>query len=121
MADINRQHGRIARTLTILFCVADHSPQEWDMSVIKNISVGGVMFLAPGDLKLKDKTVLLKIGIPELAPQLMILEALVVDFKPCFNAKISEVRAKFINLTDTNKEHLLVVQKIVENQKYKEA
>ena len=111
MNDRNRQHPRLDKTLTIAYCVPDIS-HEWDMSVVKNISAGGIMFMAPGDMLLKDKRIKLKIGIPELAPHVLMLDAVVVDAKPCFNPKVSEVRAKFVNLTDLDKEKLSIIEKI---------
>jgi len=120
MIDKNRQHQRVNKILTILYCIADFPTKHWDMSVIKNISAGGVMFLAPGDVKFNGKTIYLKIGIPELAPLVLELEAIVIDAKPCFNVKICEVRARFINLSDENKVNLTIIEKIIQKQENKD-
>lgn len=107
MADQNRAHQRIDKPLTIQFCIADMSPKKWDMSIIQNISAGGVKFKAKGDLKLVDKIILLQIRVPELAPHMLQLEAIVLDTQNSF------VRAKFINLSEISKEQLLIVEKMV--------
>ena len=78
MVEENRQHKRIEKTITIQFCVADAFPKKWDMSVIENISVGGVKFSAPSDIEFNDKIVQLQIRIPELAPRFLEIEAVVV-------------------------------------------
>ena len=97
------------------YCVTDALPKKWDMSIVENISAGGIKFIAPIDLALNDKIIQLQIRIPELAPLVLELEAMVVNVKPNakprFNTKYSEVRAKFINLSKANKEHLSVVKK----------
>jgi hypothetical protein len=93
------------------------------MSIVEDISVGGVKFIAPSDLKLKDKIVQLLIKIPELAPLILELEAMVVNVKQNvklgFNTKYSEVRVKFINLSEANKEHLSVVERMIDLQESK--
>ena len=121
MTDQNRQHKRIEKTLTLLFCVADAVPQKWDMSVVENISAGGVRFIAPTDLKLQDKIVQLKIRIPALAPHSIELQAMVVEARSRFDTKYSDVRAKFINITDESKERLSVVEKMIQDQEKKDA
>ena len=119
MLDKNRKHRRIEKSLTMQFSLADVSPRKWDMSTIENISFGGVRFIAPSDLKLIDKIVHLQIRIPQLAPRLLELEAIVLDAKPRFNSKFSDVRAKFINLSEENKAHLSIVEKIIDRQEKK--
>jgi len=121
MTDDHRQHRRVRKPIIIQFCLADAHPPKWDQSVIDNISDNGVMFIAPSDLNLKDKTVQLHIRIPELAPVLLELEALVLDAKPRLNSKFSDIRAKFINLSEENKKHLSIVEKIIDLQEIKNA
>jgi hypothetical protein len=89
------------------------------MSVIENISVGGVKFIAPADLALNDKIIQLQIRIPELGPLILELEAMVVDVKLRFNNKHSDVRAKFINLSEADKKHLSVLEKMIDLQEIK--
>jgi hypothetical protein len=119
MVDENRQYRRIEKRLTIQFCLADVAPRKWDMSMIENISVGGVKFVATSDLKLNDKIIQLQIRIPELAPRFLELQALVLSVKPRFNGKISDVRAKFINLSDEDKKNLSVIQGLINFQEAK--
>ena len=113
MVDKNREHTRVNRVLTVLYCVADEIPHKWDMSVIENISVGGIKFLAPIDMKLEGKTVQLRIKIPELAPNTLELEGLVLSANPRFNGKSFDVRAKFVNVSEESKERLAVVEKLI--------
>lgn len=113
MDDQNREHKRLVRPLMIQFCIADALPRKWDMSVIENISAGGVKFKVPADLDLIDRTIQLRIRIPELAPHLLELEAVILD------TQNSLARAKFINLSDENKEHLSIVERMVDVQKVK--
>ncbi len=101
------------------YCVAGAFPKKWDMSIIDNISAGGVKFSAPSDLELKGKIVQLQIKIPELAPHLLDLEAMVIDAQPRPNLKYSDVRAKFINLSESNKGHLSIVEKLIDLQERK--
>ena len=112
--DNNRQHKRIDKKINMLFSVADVFPAKWDMCVIENISAGGIRFIAQHDLKLFDKNLHLQIRVPELAPIVLKLDAKVVDVKPRTNDKQSDVRAKFINLSLENKEHLTVLEKMIE-------
>jgi hypothetical protein len=101
------------------FCIADVYPKRWDVSLIENISAGGIKFSAPNDLKLKDKIIQLRLTIPELSPQLVELEALVVDVKTNFDSIYSDIRVKFINLTEDNKADLLIIEKMIEKLKSK--
>ena len=64
MADNNRQYVRIKKNINMQYCVAGALPKKWDISVIENISVGGVKFRAPTDFALNDKFVQLQIRIP---------------------------------------------------------
>jgi len=114
MIDKNRRNRRFKKSINMQYCIAGVYPKKWDMSIIDNISIGGVKFSAPSDLQLKGKIVQLQIKIPELAPRLLEVEAMVLDTQPRFNAKYCDVRAKFINLTDINKEHLSIVEKMIE-------
>jgi hypothetical protein len=107
MADENRKHSRLEKTLTIHFCLLEEFSKRWDIATIINISAGGVKFKALNDLELNDKIIQLRIRVPELAPQCLEVEAMVLDNQN------SLIRAKFINLTEENKEHLLVVEKMV--------
>ena len=115
MVDNNRQDTRIKKNINIQYCVAGALPKKWDVSIIEDISAGGVKFIAPVDLPLNDKIIQLQIRIPELAPLILELEAMVVNVKPRFNDKQSDVRAKFINLSLENKEHLIVLERMIEH------
>jgi hypothetical protein len=118
----NRKHKRIEKKISLQFCVADASPRKWDMSVIQNISAGGVKFSIPSDLVLKDKVVQLQIRIPELMPRFLDVEALVLEVKPrLINPKYSDVRVKFINLTDVSKELLSILEKVIDRLEEKNA
>ncbi len=121
MIDKNRKHRRIEKPITIQFCLLEDSPKKWDMSILDNISVGGVSFTASSDLKLNDKIIQLQIRIPELAPIVLELEAMVVNVRPRLNEKQSDVGAKFINLSEINKEHLSVVEKMIDLEEIKNA
>jgi len=119
MADKNRRHKRIDKKISVLFCVAGVFPMKWDMSIIENISAGGVRFIAPNDLALNDKILQLQIKMPELAPLILELEALVVDVKLRLNEKQSDVRAKFINISASQQKNLAALEKIIEAQEIK--
>ena len=121
MSENKRQHIRIEKHLTLHFCIVDEHPQKWDMSVIQNISVGGVMFIAPADLKLNGMTVALRIQIPELAPHTFQVEAIVLSTKLRLNKISFEVRAKFINLTPADKNRLSVLEKMINQEQIKNA
>jgi len=116
MIDKNRQHRRIEKNINLRFCVANDDQIKWDMSVIQNISAGGVKFSVPSDLNLKGQIIRLQIKIPELAPRFLDLEAVVLDAKPRFNAKYSDIRAKFINLSELSKEQLTIVERMIDRQ-----
>jgi hypothetical protein len=117
-----RQHKRIDKNINMQYCLADIYPKKWDVSIIKNISVGGIKFIAPNDLNLKDKIIHLRIKIPELWPNLVDLEALVIDIRPHLQrSQYSEVRAKFINLSDSSKEQLSVVERMIDRQEKRTA
>ena len=119
MMDKNRWHRRIEKKINLLFCAADVSPKKWDMSVVENISAGGVKFIAPTDLALNNKIIQLQIRIPELAPLILKLEAMAVNVKPRSNNKQSDVRVKFVNLSEANKKHLSVLEKMIDLQEIK--
>jgi hypothetical protein len=121
MIDNQRRYRRLDKILTMQFCFADASPKVWDISTIENISPGGVRFKVPSDLKLKDKIIYVQIRVPELAHRLLKLEAIVINTKSRSNIKFSDVRAKFINLTDDDKELLSVLEKIIDLQVVKNA
>jgi PilZ domain len=123
MNDINRQYKRIEKPLNIQFCFPELSPNKWDMSEVENISTGGIKFIAPTDLDLNNKIVHLKIRIPELLPLVLDIEAKVVNcnqgFKQGFNVKFSEVSAKFINISEANKNYLTAMERIMISEKNK--
>jgi hypothetical protein len=116
MNEENRQHKRIEKRITIQFCLADVSPKKWDMSFVDNISVGGIRFIASGDLKLNDQILQLQIKFQELSPHSLKLEAMILSAKPRHNGKTYDVRAKFINLSEADKEALSVLEKIINSQ-----
>lgn len=103
------------------FCLADVFPKKWDILTVENISVGGAKFLALSDWKLDDKVIQLQIKIPELAPHFLELEARVLSATPRSNSKICDVRVKFINLSETDKERLSVIEEIINLQEIKNA
>lgn len=113
MTDENRQHKRIKKHITILFCLADASPQKWDMSFVDNISAGGVKFVASSDLKLVDTILQLQIKIPELSPRILKLDAKILSVTPRFNGKSSDVRAQFLNLSEKDKEEIAALEAII--------
>ncbi len=115
MAENQRQHKRIDKRLTLMYCVADTYPRHWDLTVIENISVGGIKFTTSSNLELKNKFILVKIRIPELLPRHLELEALVLNEERHVDGKFSEVRAKFVNLTDLQKKDLPVVENLVKH------
>lgn len=110
MNEDNRQHRRIEKRITMRFCLADMSPKRWDMSFVDNISVGGIKFKASSDLKLTDKIIQLQIKIPELSPKVLEINALVLSAIPRLNGKTLEIRAKFVDLSDKDKEDLSVLE-----------
>ena len=110
MIDYNRQHRRIDKNITLLYCLADARPKQWDMSIAENISAGGVKFRALSDLKLKDKIIQLRIKIPALAPHVLEVEGMVVNVQLRSYEKQSDVSVKFINLSQINKEHLSILE-----------
>jgi len=104
------------------YYVVGEIPKKWDMlCAIENISAGGIKFSAPTDKELKGKIILLQIKVPELAPGLLEIEAMVLDAKPRVNAIYSDLRAKFINLTEENKVHLSIVEKTINREAIKTA
>ena len=121
MTDYNRQYRRIDKNITLLYCVADARPAQWDMSIAENISAGGVKFRALSDLKLKDKIVQLRIKIPALAPHVLEVEGMVVNVEPLAYGKLSEVCVKFINLSEINTKNLSVVEGMIDSQEIKDA
>lgn len=120
MAREQRHHPRIQKPLTMQYCRADLFPRKWDMSVIDNISLGGVRFKASSDLELNNKIIQLQILIPELAPRFLELEAIVLEVKPHSNINSCDIRARFISVSDKNKEYLAVIEKIIDIQKNKD-
>jgi len=112
--DQNRRHKRLNKIITLGFCVP--GSKSWEMSVVENISAGGVRFIAPTDIILSHKVFQLKIRVPELAPNVLEVEAEVVDAKLRKNPKVSDVRAKFINLSDANQKYLLDLENLIEKK-----
>ena len=91
------------------------------MSFIKNISVGGLMFLSTSDLHLeKDKVLQLRIKFPDLAPDSLEVEAVICSIKAYPNSRICEVRAKFTNLSEGQKTQLSIVEKMIDSKESKE-
>ena len=113
MAEINRKHKRIKKPVTMRFCLSDASVKKWDMTIIDNISAGGVKFAAPTDLDLFNKIIKLQIKIPEMAPHILELEAVVLSVQNRPNPGFSDVRAKFINLSVADYESLSVLENII--------
>ena len=106
----NRQAKRIVRPLNIRFCLSHESPPKWNLSsIIGDISVGGVKFIAPRDLK--DAVLNLEIQSPRLKPRTLKLEAIVLDSKPSEHPSFFEIRARFLNLSEENKVDLSVFEK----------
>jgi len=91
------------------------------MSVVENISAGGIKFRAPHDMVINHKIIELQVQIPELAPLLLELDAEILEVKPRPTTKFSDVRAKFVNLSDENKRRLSIIERIVEAQEIKNA
>jgi len=87
------------------------------MSIIDNIGAGGLKFSASSDLDLKDKTIQVRIRIPELAPLVLDLEAKVVNVYPRTNKKQSYVHVKFVNLSEINKKQLSVLEELIVRRK----
>jgi len=117
MADKNRKYRRAEKKLILLFCFPDILPRKWDMSIIDNIGAGGLKFSASSDLDLKDKTIQVRIRIPELAPLVLDLEAKVVNVYPRTNKKQSYVHVKFVNLSEINKKQLSVLEELIVRRK----
>jgi len=105
----NRQAKRIVRPLNIRFCLSHESPPKWNLSsIIGDISVGGVKFIAPRDLK--DVVLNLEIQSPRLKPRTLKLEAIVLDSKPSAHASFFDIRARFLNLSEENKVDLSILE-----------
>ena len=100
--------------MSLSLCLSGDHHQKWDMSIIKNLSAGGCMFIAQHDWDLKDRVVQLRINIPVLAPRPLEVEAFVLDTIPSKTSKTVEVRVKFINLSQENKEQLTLVGNMIE-------
>lgn len=113
MNDPRRQHQRIQKSLTLKFCLADVYPLKWDMSTVENISAGGVKFNASSDLYLNNKRIRMQIRLPEMVPDVLEVEALVLTTELLFNGKSSVVRARFLNLTETDKHNLKILENII--------
>lgn len=113
MAEEIRQHKRIDKVINLQFSVADQIPVKWDICKMENISEGGLKFIAQTDLNLNGKLLNLKIRLPELAPSLLEIQGIVVGFKPRFNPKLSDVRVKFINISETSKAQLAIIEEII--------
>ena len=121
MNESKRQYKRLDKTITLKFCVEDQLPHKWEQSVVENISMGGVKFIAPSDWQLNNKVVNLQIKIQELAPYLLEIQALVVDIKPRKSPASIDIRAKFVNISELNKQQLQVVEKMIAEHDAKEA
>lgn len=121
MTDNQRLHRRIEKSLIIQYCIPDDPSKNWDIAIIQNISAGGIKFIAPSNLKLSDKIIKLQIKVPEFTPRLLELMAKVLEFKPRFIDVYSDVRAKFVDLTESNKEDLAVLEKVINLQLIRES
>ena len=110
MFENHRQHKRIAKHLTTQFCLAEAFPKKWDMSILENISGGGVKFTASSDLDLSGKTIYMQIRVPELSPSVLQLQAVVLSAIPRLNGRILDIRAKFINLSEKDKQSLTIIE-----------
>ena len=91
------------------------------MSIIENISLGGVRFKASNGAELNGKVLLVKIRLPQLAPHSLELKAMVLSAGANPKSKISTIRAKFIDLSAKEKECLSEMEKIVIEEKNKAA
>ncbi len=111
MTDENRQHKRITKPLNVRFCNAADNPPKWDMTTIENISTGGTKFVAHINIQ-KDDVLKLQIRIPQLAPRILELTAVVVENTKRPTMSASDVRVKFVNLTPSDTEDLSVLEKI---------
>jgi len=108
----NRENRRIERPFTIQFCPADAYPQKWDMSTIQNISAGGLRFTVANDTELLNKIIHVRIRIPEIT-HILEMQAYVLELLPRANTRFFDVRAKFINLSETNKKDLIFLERII--------
>ena len=107
----NRQAKRVVRPLNIRFRLSHETFSKWDLSsIIGDISASGVKFIAPSDLK--DKILALEIESPRF-PHALKLEAMVVDSRPSEHPSYFDIRAKFLNLSQADKDNL----SILENEK----
>jgi hypothetical protein len=68
-----------------------------------------VKFIAPKDLK--DQMLNLEIKSPRIAPRVLKLEAMVVDSNPSQHVSFFDIRAKFINLSESSKRDLSILEK----------
>jgi len=106
----NRRSKRIVRPLNIRFCLSDQNPPKWDLtSIIKDISAGGVKFMAPRDLK--GAKLNLEIKSPRIAPRMLKLEAIVLDSRPSGYPSFFDIRAQFLNLSEESTRDLSILEK----------
>ena len=104
------------KSLSIQYSLEEGGVGKWDQSFVQNISVGGVKFTAAGDYNLKDKVIHLRIRLPDLAPEVMDIQAKVLEFKSRSNTKFFDVRALFVNITPKQKEQLAVLDKMINSK-----
>jgi hypothetical protein len=106
----SRQAARIIRPLNIKFCLSHENPPQWNLSsVIGDISIAGVKFIAPKDLK--EQVINLEVRSSRIAPRTLKLEAMVVDSRPSQHPSFFDIRAKFINLSEESKRDLSILEK----------
>jgi len=110
ISEERRRHKRVIRPLNIRFCSDQENPSKWDLpSIVKNISAGGLSFIAPVDLK--DKVLNLEIMSPLLSPRTLKIKAIVLESKPSDNASFFDIRAQFLDISEENKLDLSILEK----------
>jgi hypothetical protein len=105
-----RQFKRIVRPLNLRFCYTHENPPQWNLSsFIENISIGGVKFIASGDLT--DKMLKLEIQSPRWEHHAIMLEGKVLESIPSdeFPSHFI-VRVQFINVSEENKKNLSLLE-----------
>ena len=58
----------------------------------------------------------MRIRLPDLAPEVMDIQAKVLEFKSRSNTKFFDVRALFVNITPKQKEQLAVLDKMINSK-----
>ncbi|MDE1920560.1 MAG: PilZ domain-containing protein [Candidatus Omnitrophica bacterium] len=117
MVDNQRRYRRIEKPIHILFCAVGAASQRWDMSIIQNISSGGIKFPTSNGADLNNKTLLVKINFQELLPRRLELKAKVLSSKLRPNTKIFDVRAQFIDVSEEQRNDLFLMEQIIDQKK----